>query len=184
MTSIRDLPIRQKIVAIIMIVSAAALILASSVLVTYDFITARSDLRASAATLARIIAANSTAAVSFNDPKAAVETLHSIRAEPSIVAACVYTPMRLFAEYTAPGQAPCAREPVEEGFEGEYVHVTSPIELNGKELGTVHLRATLAPMYARLRMEVAGDSDSPPVRGAFCFCAFVASSQIHFSACP
>ena len=56
MTSIRDLPIRQKLVAIIMIISAAALILASGVLITYDFITSRQDLRISTTTMARIIA--------------------------------------------------------------------------------------------------------------------------------
>jgi signal transduction histidine kinase len=35
------------------------------------------------------------------------------------------------------------------------MHVASPIELNGKQLGTVHLRATMAPAYARLRLEIA-----------------------------
>src|SRR5437867_12796981 len=102
MTSIRDLPIRRKIVAIIMIISAAVLLMASAGLITYDFLTARQDLLSSATTLARIIADNTTAAVSFNDPNAAKSTLDALRAEPSILAACVYTE-GLFAEYVDPG---------------------------------------------------------------------------------
>ncbi len=101
-----------------------------------------------------MIADNTAAAVAFNDPGAAVDTLDSLRADPSIVAACVYTSGKLFAEYKGFGQSPCPTQPVIGSMEGEYLHIESPIDLNGQELGTVHLRATMAPMYARLRVEI------------------------------
>jgi signal transduction histidine kinase len=154
MRSIRNLPLRQRIVVIIMIISAAALVLSGGVLVTFDFLDARRDLQNSATTLARIIADNTAAAVAFSDPEAAVDTLSSVRAEPSVVAACVYTPQGLFAKFTPPGQPPCPDHAPSGPTEGEYLHVESPIILNGQELGTVHLRATLQPMYARLRLEI------------------------------
>ncbi len=155
MTPIRDLPIRKKIVATIMIVSAAVLLLAGAGLITYDFVTARRDLQTNALTLARIISDNTTAAVSFEDPNAARDTLNSLRAERSIAAACVYTPDGLFAEYAGAGQSPCPETAGLQPAESRYVLVSSPIELEGKQLGTVYLRATLAPVFERLRLEIA-----------------------------
>ena len=154
MASIRNLPIRQRIVVIIMIISAAALVLFGGVLLTYDFITEQRNLVNSSTTLANVIADNIAAAVAFNDPDAAVDTLSSLRAEPSVVAACVYTPQGLFAKYVGPGQAPCPEKPGADLGVSQYVHTESPIDLNGQQLGVVHLRATLAPMYARLRLEI------------------------------
>jgi signal transduction histidine kinase len=153
MASMRDLPIRQRIVAITMIISAAALVLSGGVLLTYDFVTQQRDLRNNSATLARVMADNIAAAVAFNDADAAVDTLGSLRAEPSIVAACVYTEGGLFAAYVKSGEAQCASSAGTDTA-GGFALIESPIDLNGQMLGNVEVRATLAPMYARLRLEI------------------------------
>jgi signal transduction histidine kinase len=154
MASIRNLPIRQRIVLIIMIISAAALTLFGGVLLTYDFVTERRDLFNNSTTLANVIADNIAAAVAFNDPDAAMDTLGSLRAEPSVVAACVYTSRGLFAKYVQHGQASCSEKPGTDPGIGEYVYIERPIDINGQQVGIVHVRATLAPTYARLRMEI------------------------------
>jgi signal transduction histidine kinase len=154
MASIRNIPIRQRIVVIIMIVSTAALVLTGGVLLTYDFVTQRRDLLNNSTTLAHVIADNIAAAVAFNDPEAAVDTLTSLRAEPSVVGACVYTHRGLFATYVQPGQPPCPESPASDLALGPYMHIESHIDINGQQLGMVHLRATLAPMYTRLRLEI------------------------------
>ena len=87
MISLRRLSIPTKIVAITMIITAAALLMASTALIGYDYIDARNDLRRSTTTLARIAADELTAAVSFNDRAAAADVLNALRAEPSIVMA-------------------------------------------------------------------------------------------------
>jgi signal transduction histidine kinase len=154
-TSIRNLPIRQKIVVIIMIISAAALVLFGGVLLSYDFVTEEQDLLNGTTTLANVMADNISAAVAFNDPDAAVDTLGSLRTVPSVVRACVYTPNGLFAAYVEPGQAPCPEKSGSDlGVSGRYVQVETPIDLEGQRIGVVHLRATLAPLYARLRLEI------------------------------
>ena len=56
MISLRKLSIPKKIVAIAMIISAAALLLASAALIGYDYVAARRELRASTTTSARIVA--------------------------------------------------------------------------------------------------------------------------------
>ena len=68
---LRDLPIRRKLTTVITATSAVALVLASSVLLTWDVIRFRADLRDDLQTLTTIIADNSTAALSFDDPAAA-----------------------------------------------------------------------------------------------------------------
>ena len=155
MTLFRNLSIPKKIVAIIMIISGAALLLSSGALIAYDFSVARSSLRADAMTFARIVAENTNAAISFKDQAAAIDTLNSLRAEPSIVATCIYTPEGLFAEYVTPGTAPCSKSPSPQADAGGIIWVTEPIEWNSKNIGSVQLRATLAPAYAHLRLEMA-----------------------------
>jgi signal transduction histidine kinase len=151
----RNLSIPKKIVAIIMVISGSALLLSSGALIAYDFTDARQEMRASTTVFARIVADNITAAVSFDAAADAVETLSSLHAESSIVAACIYTPRGLFAQYAVAGAAPCSEMPQIDTNDSSIVSVSTPIELNGKNIGTVQIRATLAPAYAQLRMEVA-----------------------------
>jgi signal transduction histidine kinase len=176
MISFRNLSIPRKIVAIIMVISGAALLLASASLIAYDFTAARRDLRASATVLAHIVAENTTAALSFNDPSAAVETLNSLRAEPSIVAACVYTSAGLFAEYVVMGAPRCPARPTAQIDESGIVVVSSTIQLNGKDIGIVQLRATLAPAYMHLRLEVAIITAILVVAALF---AYLLSARLH-----
>src|SRR3954469_18123434 len=107
MNFLGKLSIPYKIVAVIMIISAATLLLASASLIAYDFVAARRDLRTSTESLARIVADNMTAALSFNDQRAAQDTLVSLRAEPDIIGACIYNQTHLFAEYIRSGKEPC-----------------------------------------------------------------------------
>src|SRR5262245_27010891 len=130
MISFRNLSIPRKIVAISMIISGAALLLASGALIAYDFSGTRRDLRASATVFGRIVADNTTAAVSFNDPLAAVETLNSFRAEPSIIASCIYTFRGLFAQYVVAGATPCPDQPALTSNDNSIVLVSTPIQLN------------------------------------------------------
>jgi signal transduction histidine kinase len=176
MISFRDLSIPKKIVAIIMVISAAALLLSSFALMAYDFSTTRQELSTSANVFAHVVAFNTAAAVSFNDIVEAEETLNSLRAEPSIVAACIYTNERLLATYVVPPAAKCSDRPIENLSEPGVVLASSPVELNGKNIGTIQIRATLAPAYAQLRSKVAITVAILMIAGLF---AFVLSSRLH-----
>ena len=130
MISLRKLSIPKKIVAIAMIISAAALLLASAALIGYDYVAARRELRASTTTSARIVADEITAAVSFNDRPAAMETLNALRAESSISAACVYGDTTLFAQHLRDSaDSPCPPEPAREIEDSRSMLVSTPIEL-------------------------------------------------------
>ena len=101
MRALRDLSIKRKLTLITMITSSAALLLACATFVLYDRITFREALARKLAGLADIIAANCTAALAFNDARAAEEILAALRAEPAIVAARIYAGNgRVFATYS------------------------------------------------------------------------------------
>ncbi len=111
-------------------------------LLVFDGISSRTLLNARLATLADIVGQNSTAALNFNDADAAVSVLEALRAEPPVVAACLYDSSEvLFAQYqrqagahTCPArrtQIPTARR--------AFPSAVRPIFRKGEFLGTVFL---------------------------------------------
>ena len=93
------LSIRQKLTALLMMISAAVLGLAITAFVTWDYYRFRADLQADLSTQAHIVLDNAAAAVTFNDVDAAVETLGMLEIHPHTQLACLYLPNgTLFAE--------------------------------------------------------------------------------------
>ena len=91
MRPFRDIPIRQKLMVITMATTTAALLLAAiGIVVRSTHVLFRRSLMRDLSALSRIIADNSTAALAFNDPRAASETLAALRARPHLVTACIY----------------------------------------------------------------------------------------------
>ncbi len=90
--SLRDVPIRRKLLAITMLTTAAALLVAGAAIVLLDSYLFRGYLERDLSALARITADNTTAALKFEDPAAASEILHALRARPHLLAACIYRP--------------------------------------------------------------------------------------------
>lgn len=67
-----------------------ALATLTAALLVFDNISSRALLQSRLSTLADIVGQNSTAALNFNDPPAALEMLDALRAEPPVVSACLY----------------------------------------------------------------------------------------------
>jgi signal transduction histidine kinase len=176
MISLRNLSIPKKVVAIAMIISAAALLLASTALIGNDYVGARRDLRSNTTTLARIVADEIAAAVSFNDRNAALDTLNALRAEPSITAACIYAGVTLFAQHLKDTEAPRCPTSLTASFESSRsILVSTPIEVKGTQIGTVQLLSTLEPAYTRLRLEILTIAAILLISGVF---AFLLSSRL------
>jgi signal transduction histidine kinase len=151
---LRDLPIRRKLIVVVMGASALALLTASGMLLAWDVVRFRADLREDLQTLATIIADNSTAALSFDDPATAAETLAALAAKPQVTAAAIYgKDGRIFAVYRgADGAAPPARLP-EDGFRElqDEIELVRPIRLDQQRIGAIYVRSSLADVYDRLR---------------------------------
>ncbi len=92
------LSIRQKLTAMLMLTSGAVLGLAAIAFVTWDFYRFRADMQADLETQAALVLDNTEAAVNFDDPDAAGETLERLEIHPHTQIACLYLPNgQLFA---------------------------------------------------------------------------------------
>src|SRR5437879_11804161 len=88
--SLRDKPIRQKLMAILLLTSAVVLVLTCAAFLAYEFVTFRQTTLKNLSTLGRIIAANSTASPAFQNEGDAPEIPSARRGAPDIVGACLY----------------------------------------------------------------------------------------------
>ena len=156
----RDWPIRQKLTAILLVISGLVLLLTSAAFATYEVLTIRRRTVANLATLGRVLAANSTAALAFANAADAREILSALRAEPHIIAAGLYTQGgRLFTRYPAdlPDDAlPASPEMDGYRFERGYIIGLEPVaEAGNPRLGTLYLKSDLKAVSRTLRLSVA-----------------------------
>jgi len=96
----KDIPIRSKLVLIMAMTAGFALLLSSSAVITIGYISMQRTLYEELSSLADLVAWNSAAALTFDDSKAAEETLAALRSKPEINAAFLYDKEgHLFAQY-------------------------------------------------------------------------------------
>ena len=155
MLTLRGLPFRHKLTLILTLTSGLGLLVACAAFMTYDVLSFRARMVDDLQALAEIIGDNSTAALAFNDPRAADVVLSALRAKPNIVDAYLYTPSgRIFARYQGPDAAAGLMPPPPEGaghrFEGAHLLLFRTTFLKGDPVGTVCLRSDLREMSARL----------------------------------
>lgn len=145
--------IRRRVMGMMLITSAASILLTCAGLVTYEFTAARQLAREQIGTLARIIATNSTAALAFNDTKDAQDVLASLKNEPSVSAAALYDERgNLFAKYPANASShyPEAVGPDGYRYEDGAWSWRGPVnERPGERLGTLYIRWDLNRFYHR-----------------------------------
>jgi PAS domain S-box-containing protein len=106
--------------------------------------------------LARIIADNSTAAISFDDPQTAAETLAALRAKPHLVTACVYrADGTMLAKYARPGASAGCLPPTRQDelrFSGQGLKVSQAVVLSGRRIGTLVLLYDLNEIGERMKL--------------------------------
>ncbi len=158
LTSFRDLPIRRKLMTMILITSGVVLVLTCAAFIGYELFTYRSSAMRQLATLGDIIAAESTGAVAFDNQRDATEILAALKADRHIVRACLYDQQgRVFSRY--PANVPdrdLPPTPAADGYRfegGNLVGFTPLIQVKGRErLGTLYLCSDMEAMYERLRL--------------------------------
>ena len=132
MTAFRDMPIRQKLTTLIIVIVASALVLSAVGIIVADLYLFRGYLESDLSTFARVIAENSTASLAFVDPDSARELLNALRARQHIVSACLYrTNGLVLAQYIRPDSGG---------------HCPAPADHDGISSGPNRLMATRAVM--------------------------------------
>src|SRR5947209_2643336 len=143
MRRFQDLPIRRKLTLFIMLISSLALVMAILAVAGYEVFTLKQRAVSDLATLAEMIGVSTPAALDFDDPKMAQETLAPLKAERPIISACIYKKDgSVFASYTRPGSGSVELpKPQAEGerFEGRELLLFRHILSDSEVVGTVYL---------------------------------------------
>ncbi|MBN1359419.1 MAG: GAF domain-containing protein [Sedimentisphaerales bacterium] len=151
----RDLSLRHKLVAIIMLTCVSALFLAGAVFTAWEWTSLRKGMVRDLSTYADILADNCKAAITFEVATDANEVLRTVAAVPSILLTGVYKKDRtLFAAYRRPDADVTVPLPehLPRGhlFKHGRLTLAQPITLEGETIGTICLISDLEPMYTRL----------------------------------
>lgn len=151
---LRNIPIQRKLTIIIMLTTSIVLALTFVSLIVYEVNSFRRTLVQEMRTIARVIAANSTAAVAFNDQDAATEILSALRAEDNVRSAVLYgeggSALAYYAASPGITNFPALPDFIGHRFEGGELLMVEPVERAGTRTGLLVLRADLHDVYARL----------------------------------
>ncbi|HBG08179.1 MAG: hypothetical protein A2075_18280 [Geobacteraceae bacterium GWC2_58_44] len=173
MNLFRNLSIRRKLIAILLLTNGIVMALVSAAFVVNEATGFRGEIRSELAALADILGNNSSAAVAFNDRSAAAETLSGLRAKPAVLAAFVMLKDgSVLASYLARGvELPKLQFAAAEGGElridrgklsamlrrsdspfavGVDIYGVSPIILDGQQIGTVIIQSDSREFLDRL----------------------------------
>ena len=157
MRFLRNLPIRQKVIAVVMMTTAVALLLAGGALLWYELHDFRAKLERDLSTLARVIGANSVAAVSFDDETAATEMLAALKAEPQIRAACIYrnNGTRLATYTSGNGATSFPSWPIQFGFGAKPDRLTYLAQIydekEEKRVAAIYMEADMSGVRQRVQ---------------------------------
>jgi len=152
----------RKLTIITMLATGAALSIVFCALSFSEIISRKSEQWRQLSSFADVIAANSRAAITFGDQKAAIETLSALSVKPEVVVAATYgADGKLFARYSAPSRGADANglssipDTIsttgvrDEGlsFWATKVRVSRPVVQKGEQLGMVLIQADLSGMW-------------------------------------
>jgi signal transduction histidine kinase len=151
----RPTTFRGKIARVVMATTGSALLVSTVAILTDEYVSHRADTESRLRIFARIAATQSSAAVLFKDSRTAEEILSSLRAEPDLVAAAIYTlEGHLFVRYLRPDARPEVLPSTlggrETGFHGGIFEHVEPITVDQKPVGTLYLRSDLGRLRSRM----------------------------------
>jgi signal transduction histidine kinase/ActR/RegA family two-component response regulator len=149
-----DLPIRRKLLILTLTSSVTAVVLAMGGFLAWGAVQTLAEIRTDVQTQANLLGETMSAALTFNDPKVAIENLGALKQRPRIVRACVYTNKDdFFADYLRTEGETCpSRPPARRGFSWSTLETTAPVVYQGETLGTILLERDLIDVYDGLRI--------------------------------
>ncbi len=149
-----NLPIKHKLILIIMLTNAVALLAASIFFAVNEVNSLRGAMMRNQSVLAKIIGENSEVALTYLDPENGQNTLSSLSMEKHVTAAVLYDKDgKVFARYTREDvngfEAPEVK-PSGARFDGDRLNVYEAIRVNDQLVGTVFIQSDLRAIYSLL----------------------------------
>lgn len=147
--------IKNKLRWIIIVSSASALLFSSVAFIIYDILTFRESMVNNLVISAKIVGENSSAALLFKDVKSAEATLQGLRANGSIITACIYDehgrPFAMFSRNKFYEYLPFTyRSDDQYSFKEPGLVLSKKIYQSGEIAGTVYIVADTQELYDRI----------------------------------
>lgn len=147
----RNLSVATKLNLLIFVTTTLAIVVVTSSNMVTDYQNTRQEVLNLMESHARVIGSNNTAAIVFDEPFSARESLKSLEMVPGIILAAIYNDdQKLFASYKRNPDItmaiPASSEP---GYyyQDNYVDLYQYIELDGDIIGVIFLRYDMTPVY-------------------------------------
>src|SRR5881398_217603 len=162
MRAFRQTTIKRKLIALIMLTSSVALLVAFALMIVSDYVSFRSGMVRDLRTLADVMGTSGSSALDFDDEEFAPKTLAGLTATPNITTAAIYTKEgKILASYLRDKQSePPPDKPGPDGYVFEnayftffrpgYLNLFHPIRRGGERIGSIYLQYSLQEMNARL----------------------------------
>jgi signal transduction histidine kinase len=154
MRALKDAPIKQKLIMISLLTAGCALILSALALTLNEVIVFKKSLLNELTIETEIIGSNCTAALTFNDAKAATEILTALKANRRINQASIYTKDgTLFASYSRGGENYDMSQRTrkeDHQFGLNYVEAYHDIVLDNEVIGSIYIHSDLNALYSNL----------------------------------
>jgi signal transduction histidine kinase/ActR/RegA family two-component response regulator len=150
-------PIRSTLMSVMLLTCGAVMLLTSAAFCAYEYLTFRQLTLRNLEILGKAIAANSTAALAFDNADDAREALSAFKAQPHVLSARLYlTDGQLIASYPdgsakdppPPGQVDGYR------FEAGRLRGVQPVEQDGRRLGSLTLESDLGEISEHFQLFV------------------------------
>lgn len=143
-----------------LLITGTVFLLAAIVLLITEYISYKDLLLHNLTAQIMVLANNSTASLTFNDRKSAVENLGAMKASPNIKCAVIYNRAgSQFASYWRHGEKieTLPPPPLIDGhyFSGDDLNIFHRIVLDGERIGTVYLRSDIKMLYSMMMKHLA-----------------------------
>ncbi|MGH8137245.1 MAG: CHASE sensor domain-containing protein, partial [Steroidobacteraceae bacterium] len=138
--------VRGKLMRIVVLTTAIALLAAGIAMLTHDLSAYRESWMTDLDTQASILATSTGPALEFNDHRAAARILAALQVRPTVLVAALYAANgTLYSGYVRTGQAPPPQHLHSterwSNVSGSTVELIQPIVQNGEHQGAIYLRA-------------------------------------------
>jgi PAS domain S-box-containing protein len=153
---LKDVPIQRKLQSVILLTCLTVLLLIVSAYLVLEYYSFRKAELNTVATLGEVIASNSSGALAFDSQKDANEILGALKANPHILAACLYDKSgKIFVTYHVNQVTPefPAMPQWEKGYRfiDKSIEGYTPVIQENNMLGTLYLKSDLEAMFEQLR---------------------------------
>jgi len=153
MTRLRDLPLHQKFLRILLLSAGSALLVAWLAFAVAATLKLYEDTNTRLSTLARATAYNVQAAIAFKDEKEAQTILASLQADTSVTYACIMTDNQIFTTVKLRQSDNHHCLPESTGIShmlSGHVHLKEPIILDNEQLGMLYITADISSVWRTL----------------------------------